>query len=74
MFRVISISIYFILVVAGIGLFRVKAMVHNMQMQHAEIKKQITQEHATINLLKANFSFLTKPERKYWHRKKFLVS
>ena len=62
-YRIISIVLYCCLVIAGISLFSVKTLVHNMQSQHAELKKQVAQELSSVTLLKANFSYLSKPDR-----------
>ena len=62
-YRVISIVLYSLVVIAGVALFQTKTLVHNMQSQHAELKKQVIQEVSSVTLLKANFSYLSKPDR-----------
>ncbi len=53
----------FIIFIAGYFLFAMKREVENLNFELSAVKKQINYEKDTINLLKAEFSYLSSPAR-----------
>lgn len=61
--RVITYLYLAVLGVVGYFLFAIKSEVQNLNFQISAYKKQIASEKSNLNILKAEFAYLTSPQR-----------
>lgn len=63
MIRTTDIALFTLMIVAAAGTYKIKAEADIKQAEIRRIEKQITFEEDTIDLLEADWSMLTQPER-----------
>jgi hypothetical protein len=63
MIRTTDIALFTLMIVAAAGTYKIKAEANGKQNEIRRIEKQIAVEEDTIDLLEADWSMLTQPER-----------
>ncbi len=63
MIRTTDIALFTLMIAAAAGTYKIKAEANHKQAEIKRIEKQIGFEEDTIDLLKADWSLLTQPER-----------
>jgi hypothetical protein len=63
MIRTTDIALFTLMIVAAAGTYKIKAEANSKQNEIRRIEKQIAYEEDTIDLLEADWSMLTQPER-----------
>ena len=63
MIRYPSSLIFFVILFAGVSLYQIKHFITKKEIELAEIKNNIKSAHSNISILKAELSYLRRPDR-----------
>ena len=63
MIRYPSSLIFFVILFAGISLYQIKHFITKKEIELTQIKNNIKSAHSNINILKAELSYLKRPDR-----------
>ena len=55
--------IFFVILFAGVSLYQIKHFITKKEIELAQIKNNIKSAHSNINILKAELSYLKRPDR-----------